>query len=72
MKDHNDYTLGTLDTLPELIQVEEWMPDWIHVPVSGCCNAYLTDAEAECGVCCECREACDVEIVSLAIEPLPF
>lgn len=58
--------------LPELRQVEEWMPSWIHVPVSGCCGEYLTEGEAECGVCCVCHEACDVEIVSIAIEPLPF
>ena len=50
------------------VQVEERMPDWIHVPVSGCCGEYLTEGEAECGVCCVCREACDVEIVSIAIE----
>lgn len=52
-------------------QVEERY-EWIHVPVSGCCGEYLTEGEAEIGVCCVCREACDVEIVSLAIEPLPF
>ena len=48
-------------------QVEDRM-DWTHVPVSGCCGEYLTEGEAEVGVCCVCREACDVEIVSIAYE----
>lgn len=68
MKNPNDYTPGTLDTL---VQVEERF-DWIHVPMSGCCGEYLTEGEAEIGVCCVCREACEVEIVSLAVAPLPY
>lgn len=51
----------------EIMQIEERMPSWIHVPVSGCCGEYLTEGEAEVGVCCCCREACDVEIMSMMI-----